>query len=76
MENLLYRTLFNYSINYGTNAKPFDPIKENFSVLSEFHYRFPQKPTFMLKTKLAADFGTLYGPNFAVMLTILKIGGL
>ena len=70
--NLRYRMLFTYSINYGTNANPFDPVKKDYSLLAGFHYRFPNDPTWKLKAKLAGDFGSMYGPNLGVFFSLQK----
>jgi len=72
MDNLQYRTLLTYSINYGTNSGPFDPLKRDFSFLTEFHYKIPENPTWMIKTKLAGDLGNMYGPNFGVMVSVVR----
>jgi len=72
MDNLYYRALMTYSINYGTNSRPFEPAKEEYSVLTEFNYQLPDHPTWQLKMKLAADFGDMYGKNFGVFLGVVN----
>ena len=73
-KNLRYRSLLTYSLNYGTNDSPFDPVKSGFSLNADFHYSLPQQPSWQLKARLAGDFGNMYGPNFGLMLGVVKKG--
>jgi hypothetical protein len=73
-DNLHYRALVNYSMNYGTNAKPFEPHKKEYSVLTEFNYQLPDQPAWQFKMKVAADFGDMYGKNFGMFLGIVNRG--
>jgi hypothetical protein len=73
-KNLRYRSLLTYSLNYGTNASPFDPVRSELSLAADFHYSLPQQPSWQLKAHLAGDFGNMYGPDFGLMLGVVKTG--
>jgi hypothetical protein len=73
--NLRYRTMLSYSLNYGTNDNPFVKVKREFSVLTEFQYQIPDHPTWMIKTALAGDLGSMYGPDFGLMVSVVKRSG-
>ena len=74
MDNLYYRALMTYSINYGTNKNSFEPAKKEYSVLTEVNYQLPEQPAWQFKMKVAADFGDMYGKNFGVFLGVVKKG--
>jgi len=74
-DDLRYRAMMTYSLNYGTNARPYDPVKRDFSVLAELRYNFPDHPTWMIKTSLAGDLGNMYGPDFGLMVSVVKRSG-
>ena len=74
LNNLHYRALMTYSINYGTNSSPFEPAKKEYSVLTEFNYKLPEQPDWQFKMKVAADFGDMYGKNFGVFFGVTKKG--
>ncbi|MFW6101946.1 MAG: capsule assembly Wzi family protein [Bacteroidota bacterium] len=74
LDNLQYRAMGTYSINYGTNHSPFEPAKRAYSLLSEFHYQLPGEPSWRLKLKLSADFGKMYGKNVGMLLGVSYSG--
>ena len=73
-DNLHYRALGNYSMNYGTNHSPFEPAKKEYSVLTEFNYHLPEQPAWQFKMKVAADFGDMYGKNVGMLLGVVYRG--
>ena len=74
LDNLKYRAMGTYSINYGTNHNPFEPAKREYSFLSEFHYQLPKRPSLRVNLKLAADFGDMYGKNVGMLLGVVNRG--
>ena len=74
LDNLQYRAMGTYSINYGTNASPFELAKKEYSVLTEFNYQLPEQPAWQFKLKLAADFGDMYGKNVGMLLGVVYRG--
>jgi hypothetical protein len=61
-------------LNYGTYGNSFIPVKKELSLSADFHYSLPQHPSWQLKAYLAGDFGNMYGPNFGLLLGIVKTG--
>ena len=73
-EQLQYKAMFTYSMNYGRNGRSFIPVKQEYSFLSEFHYQLPKQPSLRVNLRLAADFGNMYGKNVGMLLGVVYRG--
>ncbi|MDR1699037.1 MAG: capsule assembly Wzi family protein [Prevotellaceae bacterium] len=73
-QNLIYRSLWTYSQNYGRHYFPFPEKRGNLSFLLESALKLKKWEGFELKAAVGGDFGKMYGDNFGVMLGIRKSG--
>jgi hypothetical protein len=73
-KKLYYKTLITFSMNYGTNARPFEPVRKDWSYLLELRYLQSKQNNWMIKGSIAGDLGEMYGPNFGVYLSVVKSG--
>lgn len=71
---LYYKFFYTYTLNYGTYNNPFDPIHEQHSVLIQTTLSdvFLQGLDFCLKSGI--DFGSMYGNNFGIQISLIKYG--
>ena len=70
-EKLEYRSLVSYSRNYGMHHLPFEPPRDQYSVLLELNYPLPWYDI-SANITIAADIGDMYGDNYGVMLSFRR----
>jgi len=67
-----YRSLYTFSLNYGTNILPFEYVKEQHSFLFEAKVKDILPWDLNFSSSIFADIGELLGNNFGVMFTLSK----
>lgn len=70
-EKLEYRSLVSYSRNYGMHHLPFEPPRDQYSILLELNYPLPWYDI-KANITMAADIGDMYGDNYGVMLSLRR----
>jgi hypothetical protein len=71
-ENIKYKTFLTYSLNYGTNNNPFEPLRNQISFYTSLQY-FISKYKISIIAALAIDRGEMYGNNSGINLGIKKV---
>ncbi len=77
LQGLRYRLLATYQKGYGRYLSPYPDPKDNFSLLLESAYRFPDGHKLAgwgLTAALGMDAGTLRGNNYGLQLTVVRTG--
>ena len=69
---VIYKLLYTYSLNYGTNLYPISPRENQHSILLTAHIRevLPWKLNFTCA--MGADFGNTYGDNAGIMVSVSR----
>ncbi|NJO88212.1 MAG: hypothetical protein HC831_04000 [Chloroflexia bacterium] len=72
IQQVQYKLLYTYSLNYGTNEFQISPVKAHHTTLITIKIpdKFPWNLS--LSCSLGADFGNLYGKNLGAMVSIRK----
>lgn len=67
-----YRLFYTYSLNFGTNNSPFDPVKHQHSLIFSTSYSEILPCKIDLGINLGIDLGKMYGNNYGIEIMLKK----
>jgi len=73
-KQLQYRLLATSTEGWGTMLKPFLKKKENIALVAKINYCHPRLENWLFSGEVAADFGSMYGNNTGIYLSVKKTG--
>lgn len=74
LKNIRYRTLLSIESNYGTHPNPFNPVKNQTSMLIEMSMPLKSVYGIVFSSSVGIDFGSMYGNNFGILIKLSKSG--